>query len=474
MDWIVKFGGGSETNLTGLAIILLAIGFLVALVVPRKFIFAPVFITGLILPQAQEIVFLGMHFQAIRILIVTGWLRILFGRKSDAGKFRLNKIDKTFICYLISNALIFFLLWMKADALVNRLGIIYVSLGVYFMIRLLAREEADLHRLIAVFAVITIIFGAFMLIEQRTGRNFFSSFGGVPEYTVVREGKLRAQASFESPISAGTFGACLLPLFVGIWRQKGAVKLFGLMGIVGSTAMTITAHSATCIAAYAAGVVGLLMWPLRNRMKWIRRGIVAIVVGLELVMKGPVWSLIERVDIVGGQSGFHRYQLVDGFIRHFFDWALVGVRSTVGWGYYTFDQANMFVYVGENGGLITFVLFLAIIAYCFKGLGNAGRALECDVRCQKFMWALGAALFAHLVAFIGLSYFDQTLTELNFLFAIIAAATAAFWLPASESSSSAAPTMHSAMPSPPWAGRRAANIGPITETGQILEKQKVR
>ena len=40
---------------------------------------------------------------------------------------------------------------------------------------------------------------------------------------------------------------------------------------------------------------------------------------LHLVMNGPVWSLIARVDLTGSSSSYHRYYLLDNCIRHFSD-----------------------------------------------------------------------------------------------------------------------------------------------------------
>lgn len=53
------------------------------------------------------------------------------------------------------------------------------------------------------------------------------------------------------------------------------------------------------------------------------------------------------------------------------------------------------------------IFFLAIIFYGFKKLGAARRASE-GTADEKRFWAMGAVLFAHAVAFFGITYFDQT------------------------------------------------------------------
>ena len=425
--FITRFGGGGETHLTGIGIALLALGVILILVLRRKYSVVPLLLVGLLLPGGEEFVIGIFHFPVLRILLAFAWLRVLFGRRSSDEPFRMSPIDKSFLYYALSAAVIYCLLWRQSEALVNRFGFLYNTLGVYFFCRWTLEDTRDVIRVIKVFALICLLFAVAMVIEQHTGRNFFSALGGVAAITEIREGKLRSQGSFESSISAGIFAATLLPVFVGLLWQKGKAKLFAFVGIVSATLMTLTSSSATPVSAYGAGILALCFWPIRNQMKWVRRGIVAMVVGLHLVMKAPVWGLIGRVSIVGGNSGYHREMLVDGFIRHFFDWCLIGVRSTYNWGHFTFDQANQYVYVGANGGLLTFVFFIAILVYCFKGLGKARRALEGDRQARWLMWALGSCLFAHMVAFIGLSYFDQTLTQLYVLLAMIATATAPFW-----------------------------------------------
>jgi hypothetical protein len=142
------------------------------------------------------------------------------------------------------------------------------------------------------------------------------------------------------------------------------------------------------------------------------------------VMKAPVWHLIARIDITGGSSSWHRFMLVDQCIRHFSDWWLVGVKDTSAWGWDMWDTANQYVGTCDNSGLLPFLLFLAILVYGFKYLGRARRAAAKDKKTALFIWALGAALFANVIAFFGISYFDQTIVAWYGLLAIISAAVA--------------------------------------------------
>jgi len=69
--------------------------------------------------------------------------------------------------------------------------------------------------------------------EVATGHNPYAIFGGarVAEYAslAVRDNKIRAQGPFAHSILAGTFGAVLVPLFVGLWWKS---KKYGKIALV--------------------------------------------------------------------------------------------------------------------------------------------------------------------------------------------------------------------------------------------------
>jgi hypothetical protein len=171
-----------------------------------------------------------------------------------------------------------------------------------------------------------LLIAAVMFNEQMTGRNILAVFGGVPERTAMREGYLRAQGPFTVYLTAGAFGATILPLFLCLWRRGGS-RLMAVLGIVAALTITITSRTSTAMSACVAAFIGIAMWPLREKMRLVRWSIVVTLVGLHLVMKAPVWSLIARVDIVGGSTGWHRFKIVDNFIRHFWDWWLMGSNN---------------------------------------------------------------------------------------------------------------------------------------------------
>jgi hypothetical protein len=230
-------------------------------------------------------------------------------------------------------------------------------------------------------------------------------------------------ASFGHPILAGTFGAITLPLFVGLWCKAGN-RVSASLGVVAATVITLVSVSSTPAVAFVGSIGALCLWPLRRTMRLIRWGLVLSLLSLHVVMKAPVWALIGRMDVVGGSSGWHRYYLVDQFIRRFGDWWLLGTKDYANWGWTMWDVANQYVAIGQSSGLLPFIFFLVVIVYGFKYLGRARKAAQGHWRSEAFLWALGVALFSNVVAFFGISYFDQTMIAWYALLAIIPVAAA--------------------------------------------------
>jgi len=315
------------------------------------------------------------------------------------------------------------LLWQNWGAVVNRLGFLYDVFGIYFLLRFLIGDYEDVKRTIRVLAVICGVVAVFMIREQLTGLNVFSIFGGVPEVALVRDGQLRAQAMFAHPILAGTVGATLLPLFVGLWWQGSRWKTTAVLGSLAATAMVLTSGSATPLLSLVAGIAALCMWPLRRQLRWLRWSVVTALIGLHLVMKAPVWALIGRINVVGGSSGWHRYELIDEAIRHFGDWWLFGTKNPGSFGYYMGDLSNAYVVVAYSGGLLALLCFIGIFVQSFRKLGIARRAARNNRRLEVMIWAFGATLFSTSMAYIGIWYFDQSVLTWYALLAMICAVT---------------------------------------------------
>ena len=392
---------------------------------PRRLAVVPLLLATFAIPLGQVVVIGGIHFTVLRIITIFGLIRWLaLDRGSEMGGLAggFNSIDRTFVLCAFSGAVSFTLLYLDAQALTNRLGFLLDAIGGYFLLRHLIRDDEDVRRVIRVFVVIAAIMAVCMVNERLTQRNLFGLLGGTKPTPEVRDGQIRANGVFQHSILAGCFGGTLLPLFLVLWKERGR-KTAASLGLLSSTIIIATCSASTALLAYAAGIVGLCFWPLRNRMRAFRWGLVSILVGLHLTMKAPVWALIARIDLTGSSSGYHRYKLVDNFISHFGDWWLLGVKGYDDWGWDMWDLSNQYVAYGITGGLVTLVLFIIVISQGFGRLGTARRLVAGDHDSEWLLWCLAAALFAHVVAYFGVSYFDQMQVAWYALLALVSAAT---------------------------------------------------
>lgn len=424
----MAFGGGLSGSLLHPAVavlVLLVTG--VIFFAPRQYIVGPVLAAILLTPPGQQVYVGGLHVFASRMLLLAGGLRLLTTKISTRGDCFLggiNKLDKVFLGWALCRASATVILFKgETGALINQFGFLWDALGGYFVFRFLVHDEADIGRATKALAVVVSIVGVEMLREHFTGQDMFGALGGVRAVVEVRNGTPRGQGPFGQSLLAGTFGATVVPLFFWAWQAKRG-KLFALSGLIGSTLAVFTAGCSTPMLAFVAAMGFKYLWPLRRHMRTVRRGIVVSLVAMQCVMTAPVWFVIAHIDLAGGSSGWDRANLIDSFIRHFFDWWLVGTNENALWGADTWDQCNQFVAEGENGGIATFVCFVLLIVIGFKWTGLARRLVDGERKKECLFWGLSIALFTHVVGFFGIDYFDQTRFAWYALIAMIAAATA--------------------------------------------------
>lgn len=409
----------NQTSLAVLGLILLAllVGFLFYL--PRRHALLPILLMVCFIPMGQRIVIFSLDFTFLRVMVLLAWIRVMV-RREYLG-YVWKSIDWTLVLWSLCAAGVYITFHRGSlSSIVYKMGSAFDVLGLYFLFRILIRSFEDVSRLVKAFACISLPVTAFFLIESLTGYNPFSLFGGVPEHTRVRGERLRCQGAFAHPIAAGCFWASLIPLFVFMWLQrvnKGRL-IFGL-GVAACFLIVLFCASSTPVGATMAALVGCCFFPLRRHMRWICLSTGFLLVALHLVMKAPVWQLIARVDLVGGSTAYHRYQLINQAINRVGEWWLMGTASTSHWGHFLFDVANTYVYQAVRGGLITLVLFILVLVAAFKCVSMLWRVIEHDRPKLYLSWALGASLFTHCVSFIALNYSAQTLMILILNLAMI-------------------------------------------------------
>jgi hypothetical protein len=402
---------------------------LLLLFLPKRLVAFPIIALICFMTMGERVIIAGLNFTILRILLLFGWGRLAL--RGELRSIKLNRVDMALLWWTVSSVIAYVLLWQSFDAFQNKLGLAYNAVGFYFLFRFLVRDFDDVLRVVKITALLIVPLAGIMVVEKLTGRNSFAIFGGVSPVTALRDGVLRCQGPFAHPILAGTFGATLFPLFVALWVRGKRTKTVALVGMISSVVITVTSGSSGPVMALLAGVVGLCAWRLQPYMRTVRWSMIFCLIGLQLVMKAPVWFLMARVGIFSGSTGYHRAYLIDSAVRHVDGWWLVGTKSTLSWAdedQGLFDVTNQYLIEGADGGLLTLTLFIMIIGRAFQGVGRSVRAMKkSEDRGLPFaLWAIGAALLSHTVNYMSVSYFDQNIVYWYLLLAMIATITDQF------------------------------------------------
>jgi hypothetical protein len=407
----------TSTSVSAIGLIIGVIASLCLILVPRRYVVVPVFFLVCYMTMGERILVLGLNFTMLRLLLLAGWVRVLIRKEFALPSF--NAIDTIVIAWTIVRTVNYTLVWGTTAALVNRLGYAYDIMGAYFLFRILLRHEEEVLRAIRYLAAFIIPLAICMVIEKLTARNVFSIFGGVPFMPEVRDGVVRCQGPFSHPILAGTFGATNLPLLLALWWRQQAKSVLPLISAIAALVITAMAGSSGPALACIAGLMGICFWAIRRHMRIVLWSAFLLAVALQLAMRSPVWFLLGRLGVFSGSTGWFRGFLIDMAFRHIGDWWLIGTTAAATWHPFLIDVTNQYIEEGFCGGLIAMALFIAILAAGFRTVGRQVRWGNSVVGAKHLLWAFGAALFAHAVSFVSVTYFDQNFVMLYFLLAAI-------------------------------------------------------
>jgi len=415
-------GNPEFSNLTTvhpLGIIAVAILGLYLVLCGRKFAVIPFLVMACFVSSAQRVVVFGLDFDFLRIMVIFGVCR-LFLRK-EYGDFKWNSLDKVVICWTLSSVVLYTLRDETMSAFINRLGFGFDVFGMYFLFRCLIRDWRDIDSIVKGIIWISVLVTFFFIIERGTGRNVFSIFGGVPQITAVRQGRLRCQGAFSHAILAGCFWASVMPLLVAMWWKPNQSKAWPVIGFVNSVIIVFCCASSTPVMAMAFTFLGGFMFYFRNYVKIIRLSFLLTIVFLHVIMTAPVWHLISRMDVIAGSTGWHRYNLINQTINHISEWWFYGCsgQRVSEWGVWAADVTNQYILEGVYGGILTMGLFIATIAVAYQKVGVLWRSELHNPYYLALSWALGVSLFVHTMNFFAVSYFGQIIMIWYLLLAMI-------------------------------------------------------
>jgi len=392
------------------------------LLLKRRSAPVPILIGTLYMTVGTQINVGPFTFTVIRMLIAIGMARVIIRRERFVGE--PNALDWLMVVWGV---------WALASSAFHKdpsatfifqLGIVYNIWGVYFLFRVFCQNLDDVLRLCRFLAILLVPLAVEMCFEYLTGHNPFSVYGGVTEFSQIREGRIRAQGSFRHPILAGTVGAVCLPLMVCLWQRH---RKEAIAGVVACSTIVFASASSGPILSVFASIGALLMWRYRSKARLALWLSVMGYVGLELIMTDPAYFLLARVNVVGGSTGWHRAQLIRSALSNLSEWWLAGTDYTrhwmptgVSWSADHSDITNYYLKMGVWGGLPLMMLFIATLWMGFSFVGEVVRqASDRPSGDRLIVWFLGASLFSYAISSIAVSYFDQSFVFLYMTLAVI-------------------------------------------------------
>jgi hypothetical protein len=221
-----------------------------------------------------------------------------------------------------------------------------------------------------------------MVYEQVTFHNLFSVLGAPPT-PQFRDGRIRAFGPFAHPILAGSVGGVTLPLMMGLWRYH---RVSACIGILGCVTMVVASASSGPAMSALIGAAAVCMWRFRRHARVFRWVLVAAYAALMVVMERPPYYIIQRLEVVGGSTGWYRSRLIEVAIERIDEWWLAGTDYTRHWMFGNanaispnhIDITNHYLALGVMGGLPLLLLYIAILTAAFSFVAHLP-GLACEV-----------------------------------------------------------------------------------------------
>jgi len=416
--------------------------------VPRRYALIPFLAIAFFVPISERIAILTLDFTPFRLLVLTALVRILL--RSEARAVKMTRIDKMVVAWIVVGCAIYILRWAAMKALVNRSGYTFDTIGIYVILRTFLRSWNDLDAFLKAAALCMVFFFPMIVMEYNSGSNFFVR-GGHMELThriSLREGEHRCHGPFSHPIMMGLFVVAFVPLMVG-WAMTGGSKFLAFAYTAASLFIAHSTRSSTPLAYLIISLMALAAYRWRRYALAFFWASAVSMVFMHFAMEKGVFHLMARVNLISGSTGWYRYYVIDQAIRHFKDWALLGVKSTLPWGVH--DLTNQYVLIGVRGGLITLVLFITLLFMCFISIGKVMKPETKGLR-DILTWSVGAGLFAHCASYMAVSYFGQQILMMELLLIALCSHFAEMRAKVPVNGTSPAPVGRRRGPSPRRAG----------------------
>ena len=374
---------------------------------PRRWAFLPLLIAACHTPYNP---FLG-GLTVARVVIMVGLLRAgIKGWLSWSPRNRLDLLMAVFVGITLLSTVGHS--WFLHNPLIVRLRLVLDVMGTYLYMRAYLAHEGSLQLFSRSLALVLMPFAFFLLTEKQSGLNPYAAVGAGNVMSLVRDGKIRAQGPFGTPILTGTVGAIAIPLLIPLWRTR---RRLAIAGIGAGLVVVYSSASSGPIGTVVFGLVAVAFWKWRDHLKPTLVGVCILLAILHFIKERPIWYLMALMDFVGGSTGWHRAYLIDMAVQHLDEWWMFGSDFTRHWMPYGLlavpehcDLTNYYIHLGVMAGMPVVITLIAIQWKSFRIIGQRMSELRKSNSPDEFwLWCLGSVLFAHAITFLSISYFDQ-------------------------------------------------------------------
>jgi hypothetical protein len=367
----------------------------------------------LYLTQTQQVEIMGFNLFAIRFLELAGFIRVISRKEFSFSQ--LNKVDRALLLFYFFLSIVYSL--RATEDLAGVIGLSVDAFLCYFTFRGLIVDMEDLRWFLKAFLILLVPFAALVLVESLTRHNMFSFIGGGMGGW-MRGDRFRAVGTFRNPDLLGALGASFLPLYIGLACAKPERKLAGL-GVGSCLVVVYASNSGGPIGATMMGLAGWVLWKKRMHMRIFRRCLVGGLLLLALVMKAPIWYLLDRASQITGGDGYNRAYLLDVSFQNLDKWWFAGmpITETVNWFPYSHpltggaDITNQFISFGLTAGLGAIILVILLLKRAFSIVGRALAAVRSQTETPSpdefLLWGLGVLVVTHIITWLGITYYDQ-------------------------------------------------------------------
>src|ERR1700722_7590186 len=104
-----KYGGGAAASLLNpIVLVAMILAIILIMVLPRKYVIAPIIFLGFLTPIGQQLYIAGVHLFVLRIVVLVALVPAISSRpSSEEPRFSggWNAIDTAFTVYVLSNAI---------------------------------------------------------------------------------------------------------------------------------------------------------------------------------------------------------------------------------------------------------------------------------------------------------------------------------------------------------------------------------